>query len=153
MLTEKLTDWRKDLEKTCLRGEALEELALQLKFPEGMAFACRPHWEIPTLDWTNFCQELEEFKHRVKLIADHLGRPADKVAAPSYTAYANHAPDLIATWDFPSKEHKKLTVQIRVMSPKGCKVDPRTFYARESYPELHPECKAVLEELEDYGAK
>lgn len=49
--------------------------------------------------------------------------------------------------------HKNVRLVVRNMDPVGCKLDPRVVPVERVAPELHPECKDVLKELEDVGAE
>lgn len=120
-------------------GRKLERVAAKYNFP----FQVRPSW--PGLDWIVWNETLEDFSNRVKSVTSVLG-PADSVEGMHWLgAYAgNDVPDLVATW---TVDNVKIT--IRAMSPKGCRVDPRSEYRTPISPELHPECKAVLKSLED----
>ena len=134
-------------------------------------------WSPLTVDATKWGQTLAEFSERVKRVAAVFGSPT-KVTTSNWLATDVSPPDLVATWEIPlakfpeslafakavrivyggpirpaAEVYPTVTIQVRSMSPKGCKVDPRTEYVPEKRPDLHPECKAVLRELEEVGAE
>ena len=63
-------------------------------------------------------------------------------------AYDDRAPDLVAEWKLTDR-HGDVKVTVRALSPAGCKIDPRTKFTEGERPRLHPECAAVLRDLEE----
>jgi len=132
-------------------------------------------WSPLAIDATEWGADLASFAERVKRVAAVLG-PAKEVTTQNWLATDVSPPDLVAKWVVPldrfpdslsfakaarivyggpirpaSEVYPMVEIVVRVSSPKGCKVDPRTAYVAEQRPELHPECKAVLRELEEAG--
>lgn len=76
-----------------------------------------------------------------------LGPPSEVKSGEGRGGYA---PDLLAYW-----HHPGIVYSVRALIPAGCKLDPRSpepiswAEHEERAPKLHPECKAVLAELED----
>ena len=139
--------WRKSVLREIRIGRALERIARQLELPGA---ECRPHFEPPAIDVSNVGGDLAWFSDNVKLVATRLGS-AERVEAQNWVGTGNRAPDLVAEWilDGETIEGMSVRVLVRCLLPTGCKVDPRTEYLPESKLALHPECAAVLRELED----
>lgn len=142
--------WREDLDATYRKGGDLEDLAHELGLTH---FDARPQWGPPTLDLCSFNMTLQEFSDAVKATAEILGRPPDECKGENWLGqYADdQAPDLVALWKTEVKAGGcgPVRIMVRALSPKGCKVDPRTDFVEKQEQDLHPECKAVLASLED----
>ncbi len=148
----KVANWRKLHQTEGETCEALEAVAFRLRVHDLCEI--RRGWTPPTLDDTEHSDSLEEFSARVRRMTEVLGRPPDSCAATGsgWGQWADgQAPDLVARWSIEeSIEHwDRVVIQVRVMTPRGCKVDPRTAFVEAQNQELHPECKAVLSDLEE----
>lgn len=135
-------EWRKAAIAQIRTGRRLEKVARQTELP----FEVRPAW--PGLDWVVWNESLEDFSARVKRVSARLGAPKGVRAEHWLGAYADKAPDLVAEWKLTDK-HGEVRVTVRALSPVGCKVDPRSKFVKGEQPKLHPECSAVLRELEE----
>lgn len=103
--------------------------------------------------WTGYRLQLQlsggdihHFAAEVKRVAALIGRAPDKTSQSSMagkTAYFW----LSASWDM-EKHGRKFEVRVQLTSSE-CKVDPRSENREAVNPELHPECKSVLESLTD----
>lgn len=141
-MSETWKEWREAALAQIRLGRRLEKIARMTELP----FTVRPQW--PGLDWCVWNESLEDFSARVKTVAARLGA-ADKVGAQHWLgAHDGNAPDLVAEWTTKDKAGD-VRVTVRAMSPVGCKVDPRTEFVEAKSTALHPECVAVLKELED----
>lgn len=132
-------------------------------------------WGRLAIDAAEHYQTIQYFADRVKRFSARFGAPVE-VSEENYFASDTSAPDLRAKWQisladyFPesakfaglvhlvygrSKAETVLSVNpsvdvfVRVLSPKGCKIDPRTPFVAAQRPTLHPECKSILDELAD----
>lgn len=151
----KSSQWRTAWLREARIGRRLERLAVRLELPEA---ECRPTWDPPTLDIVEIGADLPWFAMHVRLVATRLGT-ADSVAAENWIGHGERAPDLVARWKIDedvgqSRIWDKRTVvevTVRCLSPIGCKIDPRTAYVPEKRVAIHPECAALLRELEDVG--
>lgn len=135
--------WRGDVLELIRRGRRLERIARLTELP----LEVRPSW--PGLDWVVIGDTLLGFSDRVRTVAARLGAP-DIVEADHWGGASDRAPDLIARWTLRDAEGD-VRVTVRSLMPTGCKVDPRTAYLEAQEPKLHPECAAVLRELEEVG--
>ena len=134
--------WRADVLRLCREGRRLERIARLTELP----LEVRPQW--PGLDWAVWDETIETFSARVKLVAARLGAPESVNSDYWVGAYANDVPpDLIARWQIDDSAGP-VKVTVRALHPRGCKVKPGSEYRKEE-PEIHPECAAVLRELED----
>lgn len=136
--------WRKQWQRTFDAGERLEKIAEQ---HAELPFVCYPDFAPPQLAWSSWGLTLEEFARRTKLVAATFGAP-DAVTGKHYNAAssATSAPPLEAIW-----HRDGYDVAVCTYSPTGCKLDPRAEYQQAKNPQIHPECAAVLKELEDVG--
>lgn len=138
-------DWRKDLDELYRKGEAMEAVASTLPGEVRV----RPHW--PGIDWVEIGADLETFAAMVTRMSEVMG-PPDTCEGEHWLGGADGPPDLIARWQGPDLGFDyKITV--RALMPKGCMVDPRTKHVEARYTKIHPQCAAVLRELEDGPAK
>lgn len=143
--------WRAFVLDQLRKGRALEKIAQRAPFA-GLPFEVRAMW--PALDWAVWNEEIGAFSARVRQVAAVLG-PPKSVTTESYAVGGEEAPDLSAEWFVEGVSFwpfaPGLRVTVRSLRPRGCKIDPRTSFQPEQRVELHPECKAVLRELEDAG--
>ena len=150
-MTQPCAEWREKLVKLRIRGEVLEAFARELGLVE---FKVRADWWDMTIDQCEHGDTLQEFSSRVKATAEQLGKAPDTCKAGHFIGQyaAGEAPDLKASWEFKRQfdgRETTFTVLVRSLSPKGCKVDPRTDYVEKQEQAIHPECKAMLASLED----
>jgi hypothetical protein len=149
---EKFDDMRKGAEaaEVYAMGLYLKALSIGETIDTFPGFEIRWGWAPVAIDWCCFSEQLEEFSRRVQLVTDLIGAPPDKCDARHWLMASdeNDAGDLVAEW---SKETTGTgcEVFVRVLMPKGCKVDPRTRFLPAESPSVHPECKAVLDGLTD----
>lgn len=147
--------WRESVLREARIGRRLERLAVRLELPDAH---CRPTWDPPAIDVVEIGADLAWFAAAVKRVAARLGS-ADSVKAENWIGTGDRAPDLIARWvlvedvgqrrSWERDQPAKVEVTVRCLAPSGCKVDPRTEYVPATKLSLHPECVAVLRELED----
>lgn len=91
---------------------------------------------------------IQDFEPRVRQVARLIGRPPDNTESTGYPTGDGKAQFwLTAEWEIQS-EGREWRVLVR-MAPYNCKVDPRTPSVEAKYPELHPECKQVLDSVTD----
>lgn len=125
------------------------------RIAEGMSIGdyveVRRGWYPPTLDDTEHGDSLEQFSARVRRMSEALGRPPDDCSGDGSQWREGQAPDLVAVWKMGDDVGlpSRFVIQVRVMTPADCKVDPRDSFIEKQTQGLHPECKAVLAELED----
>lgn len=150
-----LSAWRDSLAQLQVLGEALESVAAERGL-DG-SFVIRPQW--PGIDWVQTGHEhdgesLGVFSSKVREVSALLGAPASVQGE----AWISDKPDLVAKWKLQDALPEQLshvlygrtvTVTVRVLSPSGCKLDPRVEPMSATEGVLHPECKSVLRELED----
>lgn len=143
--------WRAAMEKEhamCCRVQAVAE---ELHHKHGLEFEVRTGWWQPTLDWCEIGGTLQDFARMVQQTAAALG-PAAKIEAEGSEYAPDRAPDLRAEWTI-QREDLRVRVMVRVLTPVGCKLDPRVTPTPATVAPLHPECRAVLEELKDAGVE
>lgn len=143
------------------RGLCLERLKKTLGLDDK--FEARVHWGRYILDWCTWGHAHEAdgadgslpiLRRMVEETTRRMARAPDKVYAVDNSGYT---PTLTAEWNLdvidrrPSgrEEEIKLTVQLRIMSPAGCKIDPRKKGAPAVSSAIHPECGDVLTEIQD----
>ena len=136
-------NWRKDIERQTKAGEQLEAIA---KMHRDILFDCRVHWTPMCLDWCEHGDTLDSFSSRVKQVAARFGPPDSVEGRHWMGAFDDAAPGLVATWKLDA-----FVVMVRSLRPEGCKIDPRSNYEEAKTTNIHPECAAVLKELEDAG--
>ena len=157
-MTKSLTVWREGHRRQAIVGTALQKLGEDLNLPEG--FEVRTDY--PQLNLITAAPRLQKgevnsiphFRRMVESVSLVLGAPEEVSANPSYYAWNNSAPDLVAEWhrDIKIGEDQSTTsVNIRVvlMSPRGCKIKPGTEFSKGTKAEMHPECIHAIAELED----
>lgn len=142
----KLANWIPRLEKARETARALEARGIELNLPDG--FEVRENW--PGLDWCEWGSEhaekgsLPRFREMVSAVTAAIGGPPDKVGAESFISSGENVPDLVARWTIGGTP-----LTVRVLMPKGCKVDPRAPGITGKNAELHPECVAALDEIRE----
>ena len=147
-----LERWREAHREDFKRAEATEAEAKRLCLPEPFQVSTSGVIVWSENGWEHKDEKsLLRFKQMVAITAAILG-PPDKITSPAHSFQV--VPDLLAQWtslkyelDGPRKG-QMLYIFVRVDSPKGCKIDPRKPQIVGQAPELHPECKAVLDALE-----
>lgn len=88
----------------------------------------------------------EEFALRVQQVTEALGRPPDQASGD--VDERGHV-ELSAAWSS-GEDTENIPINIISFYSKGCKIDPRTpILTAKASPQLHPECKAALDELTD----
>lgn len=97
-------------------------------------------------------ESLKRFKEMIAFTALILG-PPESIGSHGWSF--QETPDLTARWSMEYKLDPKSTGQydrwnvvVQINAPTGCKIDPRKPRIQGQAPELHPECKAVLEALD-----
>ena len=140
-------------EYSAWRAGWLEQYTLGLRLEAaaratGLPFEPRPGWGPPgSVDWSEVGATIQDFAAMVKRTTAVLGPPSEVKSGEGRGGYA---PDLLAYW-----HHPGIVYSVRALIPAGCKLDPRSpepiswAEHEERAPKLHPECKAVLAELED----
>lgn len=150
-----LSSWREELEKGREHCEKLQAFGEKLDLPDG--FRVDMNWN--ALDWNKLGETIHEFSARVRQITAILGPPVKAEGGVVCQHKENERPNLKAYWVEPlgAGGAQNATITIKTSQAKDCKLDPRTPYVPSHYRSgksqaLHPECIAVLSELEDAGA-
>lgn len=138
--------WRERWQREFDAGERLEKIAEQ---HAEIPFECSPDYGTPQIKWCAWGLTLQEFARRTKMVAAIFGAP-DTVTGEHYgsAASATSTPPLEATW-----HRDGYDIVVGTYSPTGCKLDPRSEFQEAKYPQIHPECAAVLKQLEDAGGE
>lgn len=146
-------EWRVRLKAEMANGEALERVAADIHERSGVALSVYPSRTGGRLGVFEMFETLEWFSRTVRTVSEHLGTP--RSVGPDAISYGavDRAPDLRAEWTIRHKgwPHGELLVAVSCSYPRGCKVDPRIQTVEPKFAKLHPECAAVLRELEDIG--
>ena len=137
-------NWRQAWQKTFEAGERIELIATKYS---AIPFVCYPDFRPPQLSWSAWGITLHEFSRRVKIVAAKFGVP-DEVEGKHHSEASSdtETPPLTATWNRDGYD-----VVVTTYAPQGCKLDSRAQYHAAVNPVIHPECAAVLKELEDAG--
>ncbi len=154
---DELNKWREAWHREGERARDLEAWARERGLPADK-FNVRPSW--PGLDWVEHGyshieedDSLPRFREMVATTVALLG-PVDKVEGKHWIgSYNDQPPDLVATWFIKREGDFAVNVTVRMLSPKGCKVDPRSEFKAAKETALHPECVAALAEIEELGAE
>ena len=143
----KCREWRERHAREAFVFKQLEGVAIEQgleEFEPSDPYHLRIHMWGPTM---------EEFVAKVKEVSEKLGPPDE--TTPSEVNVGS-APDLVAQWEMDREIDKgegrgpaQVKVTVRANWPKDCKIDPRVKPAPPVYSRIHPECAAVLKELED----
>lgn len=151
--------WRAEHAEIFRKAELLEQFAEAKQLPEG--FLVYTQFGTVTLDWDewgyNHGEEvgktsMARFRTMILATANRLGRP-DSVSE-SESSW-QEAPNLIAEWKVKLADGSDASARVHIFQPKGCKVDPRHPRVAPTHgtpAKLHPECQAVLKELEELEA-
>lgn len=149
--------WRADFAEELQKAECMERFAEDKQLPDG--FEIRSgilYWGESGYDHykegDSKTTSLLRFRTMILATANRLGRP-DKVYESGYGF--SEVPDLRADWRITQADGSEFLVTVVINSPKGCKLDPRSVPVKSVWgkpAELHPECKAVLSELEELEA-
>lgn len=150
-MADSLSKWREYHERDGLLMASIEAEARAAGFGEPFVIhTSYVSWNEYGSDHKNG-KSLERFKEMIAVVAALVG-PPDEITAPAYDF--QDTPDLCARWDRPftldlSRANTQWDIYVRITSPRGCKIDPRTPRVKGQAPALHPECKAVLDALTD----
>lgn len=146
--------WRKDFAEQHRKAELLEQFAAEKQLPDGFELISG------TLLWHEYGHEhgkeegktsLYRFRTMILATANRLGRPEKVTETNSY----GEVPDLQAQWTAKLSDGSDVLILVKIYSPKGCKLDPRVVARKVDFgtpAKLHPECQAVLKELEELEA-
>lgn len=136
------SDWRAVLSSKIRCAVKADKYRAKIGLSEKEWEPCSSSYS-PTLVRTLSKGTLAEFSFAVRETAQAVGRGPDEVKQFSMQP-GSGTPMLIAKW----YKHDDVHLNLWLERPIGCKLHPEKMGYAGEYAALHPECEAVLAELE-----